>query len=508
MNTRTARSRLLAVLLAVAAVSASGVGFGTSVVSAGQVPGGSGGRTPWVDLARTLFGLVPPPLIELLDGPSAIDQGSDGRLTVVLLGSDSRRGGVSRTDTIMIVSVRGNTISAVSMPRDMARIPNPNGGTYSARVNALYRQLGANEFVRVMEHVLQIEIDYYALTTFIGFHALVDEVDPITMRTREVRDTQYWDDPNLPKGIYVPASEGYELHAYQPGADSRLCNGLYQTQGTSSQHWCRRALPYIRSRKGSSDFARARRQQDFVIASIRRVTNRGSGSALNSLLNVAQGTAGGNQLITNIPLNASSASDLYNRLNGAGVGLQEVLAPPTYADHIPGGTGYELKLDAVRQLMRQHFGSTGSPPPNPTPTANPTPTRAPTPVPTPTANPTLPPGATPTVPGATATVPPTLAPGPDTHACPCGHAHARTGPDAAAHAHAGARGNSAPHADAGARADAFAHAHARSRADAAADEHARTGRHAYRSRGRAQRQPRAGCHAVTRGSSGANARSR
>ena len=64
-----------------------------------------------------------------------------------------------------------------------------------------------------MENLLGIEIDHYALVTFFGFHAMVDEFDPVTMNTRQVRDTQYWDDPELPKGVYFPAQSGYDLYA-------------------------------------------------------------------------------------------------------------------------------------------------------------------------------------------------------------------------------------------------------------------------------------------------------
>ncbi len=123
-------------------------------------------------MAGLALSVVPRPILELIGGGGqAVSTGSDGRLTILLLGSDSRTGGVSRTDTIMVFSVRGNSISIASIPRDTGRIPNPSGGTYSARVNALFRQLGANEFMRVMENLLGIEIDHYALVTFFGFHA-------------------------------------------------------------------------------------------------------------------------------------------------------------------------------------------------------------------------------------------------------------------------------------------------------------------------------------------------
>lgn len=402
------RTRLFAVVLAVAML-----GGGALPTVAASVANYSVEKSSWAQQLLGFFAaIVPPPVVRLIGGGQAVSTGNDGRLTILLLGADSRTGAIGRTDTIMVFSIRGNSISIASIPRDTARIPNPDGGTYSARVNALFRQLGANEFVRVMENLLGIEIDHYALVTFFGFHALVDEYDPVTMRTREVRDKQYWDDPDLPKGVYFPAQDGYELYAWQPGAESHLCNGLWQTQGTGQANWCRRAMPYVRSRKGSSDFARATRQQDFVLASIRRVLNRG----LGGLVGTAQGQANAGQLRTDIPINAGNAQDLFNRLNGAGVSVQEVLSPPRFASHIPGGTGYEFDLAEVRAFMREYFGGSGTPPPTqqPTPTTGPTatprPTASPTPFRTATPAPTLPPGATPT-PFRTPTPAPTLPPG-------------------------------------------------------------------------------------------------
>ncbi len=107
---------------------------------------------------------------------------------------------------------------------------------------------------------------------------------------------------------------------------------------------------------------RARRQQNFVVASMRRVLNRGGGSALGSLVSRATGQVGAGTLETDIPLNASNALELYQQLSGAGVGLQAVLSPPKYATHIPGGTAYELDLAAVRALTREWFGGSDNPP--------------------------------------------------------------------------------------------------------------------------------------------------
>src|SRR5580765_4125179 len=70
--------------------------------------------------------------------------GTDGRLTVLLLGSDYRPAHPgNRTDAIMVVSVDPTTGKAAgfSVPRDTSGFPLVNGTKYGAKVNALYQQL-------------------------------------------------------------------------------------------------------------------------------------------------------------------------------------------------------------------------------------------------------------------------------------------------------------------------------------------------------------------------------
>ena len=160
----------------------------------------------WLSMAATAAAPFRP-LIDALAHTNGLSTGTDGRLTVLLLGSDTRKGGVGLTDTIMIMSIKGNTISAASIPRDTARIPNPftpsTTDTFSPRVNAILKSLvsssggnieaGMDKFDQVIESLLQIEIDYHALITFKGFDQLVDVVDPIYVNnTQNIRDPKFW----------------------------------------------------------------------------------------------------------------------------------------------------------------------------------------------------------------------------------------------------------------------------------------------------------------------------
>ncbi|MGZ8819269.1 MAG: LCP family protein [Mycobacterium sp.] len=282
------------------------------------------------------------PVLNAMAGTEAISSGNDGRLTVLLLGSDTRTVGISRTDTIMVMSLKGHQISVASVPRDTARIPNPfAGGTFKGRINSIARQVGLAKFEYVIERLLNIEIDYYALISFRGFDALVNVVDPINVNIgTPVKDSRYWDDPTS-QGIYFPAASNYSLFS-NPGAPA--CSGRWKKYLTPPQWtWCHHAMVYVRSRKGGSDFQRARRQQNFVGAAIKAV----SSGELGALVSTANTQAGAGALMTNLPLN-SSAVALFNSLSGAYLANQVVFAPKAYSTYIPGTTAYQLKLSAVR----------------------------------------------------------------------------------------------------------------------------------------------------------------
>lgn len=287
-----------------------------------------------------------------IDAPvgSALRLGQDGRLTILLLGSDYRVGYRYRehTDVIMLVSLDPNTrrIAAASVPRSVVSFPrhpdNPGRATSgSERVNLMYlgykkRRDGVVERSALdrlrndVSHALGVEIDHYAYTRFTGFDALVDAVDGVKVSIpARIYDYVFSDEASPPRGIVFPGGvSGYRLG----GASAARC------PDTSTP--CRRALVYVRSRKGqvggspNSDAQRARRQQEFVLAAIRRVIRRGDGEALGALVGAA-----GQHLTTDIPL--SAAPSLYQMLRRArfASGGRAVFAAPAF--------GYEVARDGT-----------------------------------------------------------------------------------------------------------------------------------------------------------------
>lgn len=368
--------RVLGALALALTVGVSGVlSDPASVRAMAPANTGPGGIGAWLDLGARLASPFQP-LIDALGGSEAISTGSDGRLTFLLLGSDTRSSGIARTDSIIVMSIKGNTINAASIPRDMARIPNPYTANttdyFSGRVNGLGRLFRSQGYSLnasldrveyVIEKMLGIEIDYRIMISFVGFMALVNNVDangiPINVKTT-IRDPKFWDDPNKEKGAYFPAGSGYKLYAWQPNAPPLLCNGLWKNYtNPPSSTWCHRAIVYVRSRKGTgnSDFKRARRQQDFVAATMKVVLGRGSGSALDSLRSaaVSQANAGHLHMDPDLPITAGNALALYNQFSGGVLVNQVVFSPTTYATHIPGTSAYAPKLSAIKAWASQYL---------------------------------------------------------------------------------------------------------------------------------------------------------
>jgi len=354
--THKRRAPLLVVPLMLA-IAASALSVPTAFAQSTVGDPGSS-QVDWLDVGMGLAtGLRP--LIDAVEGGQTINKGTDGRLTFVLLGSDSRINSVSRTDAMLIMSVKGNTITAASLPRDTARVPRPasmGGGTFPGKANSILKQLLAgttvdgalNKFDLVIENLLNIEVDYHALIWFNGFTTLVDKIDPINVNSeRQIYDGKHVDQNGSPPGVFFPKWNGYALYAWNTGS-SQYCNGLFKQYSDPLAHpstWCHRALPYVRTRHGANndDWVRARRQQEFIASAIKAVST----AELSGLVSTGQNEGMG-KWITNYPISLGSATDLYNALHGASLGNHVVFKPSQFAARIAGTSSYELKLPEIR----------------------------------------------------------------------------------------------------------------------------------------------------------------
>jgi LCP family protein required for cell wall assembly len=172
-------------------------------------------------------------------------------VTVLVLGEDHRQGDTERffqTDTMMLISIdpAAKTISMVSIPRDLW-VDIPGSGAFKIDdanfIGDAYHYPGGGPALAVntVQQNFNVQVDHYFRLDFTAFETFIDAIGGI-----DIVNAQTIDDPTYPDG-----SLGYEPF-YLPAGPHHL-NG-------------HDALRYARTRHGSTDMARARRQQEVILA--------------------------------------------------------------------------------------------------------------------------------------------------------------------------------------------------------------------------------------------------
>ena len=274
--------------------------------------------------------------------PHVTPSSPTARINTLLIGIDSAgRRTTTLTDTLMVVSVDpvSGDVAMISFPRDLAGFELPNGEIYTAKINSLYtharthpEEYPQGPIPAVMDslsHLLGAPIHYYAAIDLEGFRRMVDLVGGVTVdNPRAINDPLYlWLEKQKP-GFFLSA-------------------GVHTLDG-------RTALAYVRSRQGAgdSDFSRARRQQQVLLALRDKLTRPEMITQLPALLDAAA-----DSVTTNFPSDrVGEMVELATRTSQAGV-TQVVLGPP-YAQRPENSGTYFLRLDMERmaKLSIEIFG--------------------------------------------------------------------------------------------------------------------------------------------------------
>jgi LCP family protein required for cell wall assembly len=202
---------------------------------------------PGQELTQTIAAAATPTLV--VEGDPSLRPLQRTR-NILLLGTDQRDlGAVGRTDTIMVLAIDApnNRASLVSFPRDLyLAIP----GIGYSRINTAYgfgeeRQPGGGLplLMSTIERNFGIPIERYVRIDFSGFQDVIDALGGVDV----IVDCPLYDEL-----IY----RYFETYSLEPGT--------YHMNGEQ-------ALYYARSRKTTSDFDRARRQQRVLLAMRNRV---------------------------------------------------------------------------------------------------------------------------------------------------------------------------------------------------------------------------------------------
>lgn len=165
----------------------------------------------------------------------SFDDSDDNTIDFLILGTNG-----AHTDTLIIASVNEEEekISVFSVPRDLY----VNG----RRINAYFTYYGVDQLERMLEDVVGLEIDHYAQVDLDGFEQVVNIIGGIDVYVEEA----------IYDGLYPSGNGGYHPYSIEVGQ--------YHFDGEE-------ALKYARSRKSTSDFHRAARQQDILEAIRKKV---------------------------------------------------------------------------------------------------------------------------------------------------------------------------------------------------------------------------------------------
>jgi LCP family protein required for cell wall assembly len=166
---------------------------------------------------------------------------SENQINILVLGSDQRvNDGGFRTDTIILVSINTklHTVTMISFPRDLyIYIP----GWTNERINTVMFHGGFDLFQKTMQHNFGVTPDYFIMVKFDAFQEIIDSLGGIDV---EVAITL--------KDIFL--------------------DGNYKKVEPSITHMNgATALWYARSRQTTSDFDRARRQQEVLHGVTKRI---------------------------------------------------------------------------------------------------------------------------------------------------------------------------------------------------------------------------------------------
>jgi LCP family protein required for cell wall assembly len=219
------------------------------------------------------------------------------RFTVLVVGSDSdsarrKRGADVNTDALIVVSVSADKsrIAMVSLPRDAVDIPMPDGSIYHGKVNSIATRFGTETLRGAMATLLNVPIDRYIRVDMDDFQWLVNSVGGIDVEVK------------------TRLSDAHFNFYLQPGPAH--LDGLH-------------ALYYCRTRT-DSDYARAGRQQQVILALVRKWLDPG----LPALLEAAQHRA---SLETDIALDELPTLLEIGRRSATAQVTGTVLQPPRFS---------------------------------------------------------------------------------------------------------------------------------------------------------------------------------
>jgi len=290
---------------------------------------------------------------------------TNNRTNILITGIDTREKGSSTflTDTIMVLSYDHKTgfVYMISFPRDIVvTYENYYGELVKSKINELYYSGGAIEdhheegvltLQKELEKITGLTIHYNAMITLKGFVDLIDKLGGVDITlTEDVSD------------VY-PISELTEVYKKSKCVatvfveDGQYCQwvlkaGKNHLDGQS-------ALVYARSRKYSSDWVRAARQQEVISAVRAKITSSSTLSNPQKLFDIVA------TLKDNIKTSKYGVNDLLAALDlkDSIKNIVQLVLDPTFGNGEligsgPVGTGlgsHQIILDSTYKKIKEYL---------------------------------------------------------------------------------------------------------------------------------------------------------
>jgi LCP family protein required for cell wall assembly len=293
--------------------------------------------------------------------PTDPGPGPNERINVLVIGVDAVPGrDTTLTDTMMVVSFDsvGKTASVVSLPRDLINVPLGDGDEFGPKLNSLmayadthperFPSGGVQALQNAIGALLGVPIHYYARMEFAGFISMVDAVGGVDITVAKAIDDPGYDG-------FGEGRRGWSITA-----------GKHHLDGVN-------ALAYARSRKsaGESDFTRAGRQQQILVALKDAATKDGSLFwELPALLEAVGGTVRTDIPVERLPQLAVAIDEM----GSGGITRAVIRHPLVRTVDSRYGSSLQPDLAAIRDVAVRLFpapGDTLVPWPTPKPSAGP-----------------------------------------------------------------------------------------------------------------------------------------
>lgn len=297
------------------------------------------GLPPQITVTQTALALAPTP------APAFQPWEGNDRVNILLMGIDRRpgEGFVSRTDTMIVISVDPQTDSAamLSIPRDLY-VDIPGYGQDRINTAFVYGALGSNAIetnyldgaalsMQTVSYNLGIPIDHFILVDFGAFTRSIDLLGGIDLNVPYNIDDPYYPDMN---------------YGYDP---LFIAAGLQHFDGAL-------ALKYARTRHADTDFNRAARQQQVLLGVRQKALGMGVTEMLRQVPALYREVSGGvrtdlnpEQLLRLATTGGSIPSE----------NIQSAVLDQSYLTSYltPGGASvYLMNPDLVMPLIRSLFG--------------------------------------------------------------------------------------------------------------------------------------------------------